>query len=135
MRTTSIPDSHRDLLRTQVAVFATMDRDGYPQLTAVWFLAEDDGTIRISLNTKRRKVKNLERNPKCTLFILDPANPTRYLEIRADAEITDDDDYAFADRISAKYGANLRTMDAAGNRRVVVTLRPVRVNAVDMSAG
>jgi hypothetical protein len=60
--------------------------------------------------------------------------PTRicYLEIRGDAEITPDDDYSFADRFGAKYQADLRAHDGPGDRRVVVTIRPTRVNAVDM---
>jgi len=54
------------------------------------------------------------------------------LEIRGDAEITPDDDYSFADRFGAKYQANLRDHDRPGDRRVIVTIKPTRVNAVDM---
>ena len=53
-------------------------------------------------------------------------------ELRGDAEISADDDYAFADRVGAKYQANLRDHDEPGDKRVVVTIRPVRVNAIDM---
>lgn len=133
MTTTSVPESHLDLLGADTAVLATVGPDGRPQLTAVWFLAED-GTVRLSLNTSRQKVKNLRSDPAVTLFVLDPAAPTRYLEIRGDAEITDDPDYAFADRVGAKYSADLRAFDGPGATRVVVTVRPVRVNAVDMAA-
>jgi len=58
--------------------------------------------------------------------------PYRYLEIRGDAEISPDDDYAFADRVGAKYNSNLRDHDQPGQSRVVVTIQPVRVNAVNM---
>ena len=69
------------------------------------------------------------------LFVLDPQNPMRYLEIRGDAEIADDSDYAFATRVGTKYGgADLRQMDGDDPRRVVVTIRPSRVVAVDLSA-
>jgi PPOX class probable F420-dependent enzyme len=128
-----IPASHRDLLSAPVATFATIGPDGHPQLSEVWFLAED-GTIALSLNAVRQKVRNLRRNPACTLFILDLANPGRYLEIRGDAELAPDDDYAFARRVGAKYGTDLRRMDAPGESRVVVTIHPIRVNAVDLSA-
>ena len=128
-----IPDSHHDLLDAQVATLATVGPDGRPQLSEVWFLA-DDGIIRISLNTSRQKVKNLRRNPACTLLVLDLGNPQRYLEVRADARIEPDDDYAFADRVGAKYGgADLRVHDQPGHSRIVVELVPVRINAVDMS--
>jgi PPOX class probable F420-dependent enzyme len=129
--TTHIPDSHRDLLESNVATLATIGPDGRPQLSAVWFLAADDG-ISISLNTSRQKTKNLTARPPCCLFILDLAVPQRYLEIRGDAEVTPDPDYAFADRVGHKYGADLRVHDHPGESRVVVSIRPHKVNAVDM---
>ena len=122
---TTIPDSHRDLLNGQVAVLGTIGASGRPQLSGVWFLAEGD-TVRISLNTVRQKVKNLQANPKVSLLIFgDP--PYRYIELRGDAEITTDDDYEFADKLGAKYGADLRTRDNPGDKRVVVTIHPKRV--------
>jgi PPOX class probable F420-dependent enzyme len=127
----TIPNSHSDLLDGQFATLATVGDDGRPQLTEVWFLPEGD-TIGISLNTARQKAKNLTKRPGCTLFLLDLANPYRYLEIRGDAEIAPDDEYDFADRVGAKYGADLREHDAPGDKRIVVHLRPERVNAVAM---
>jgi PPOX class probable F420-dependent enzyme len=131
----SVPSTHVDLLDAQVATLATIAPDGRPQVSEVWFLAED-GVVRLSLNTARRKVENLRANPAVTVFILDLANPARYVEIRGDATLEPDDDYTFADRLAAKYGgADLRAMDGPDGRRVVVTVEPVRINAVDLSAG
>ncbi len=125
---TTIPESHQDLLTTDVAMLATIAPDGYPQVTATWFLLDDDGVVKLSLNTTRQKVKNLRRHPECTLFVLDLANPYRTLEIRARAELHPDDDYCFADKLGRKYGADLRTMDQPGERRLIVSLQPIRVN-------
>jgi PPOX class probable F420-dependent enzyme len=122
-----IPESHRDLLDAQFATLATIGPDGRPQLSEVWFLAED-GEIRFSLNNGRQKTKNLTRRPQATAFILDLANPYRYLEVRGDAELAPDDDYSFADQVGAKYGGtDLRTRDQPGDTRVVVTIRPTRI--------
>ena len=129
----AIPASHRDLLDGQFATLATVGPDGRPQLSEVWFLAEDD-VIGLSLNTTRQKTRNLLANPAANLFLLDLAVPYRYLEVRGDAEISADDDYSFADRVGAKYDANLRDRDRPGQSRVKVVIRPVRVNAVDMRA-
>jgi PPOX class probable F420-dependent enzyme len=124
----TVPESHQDLLKAQVAMLATLGQDGYPQVTALWFLL-DEGTIKLSLNTTRQKVKNLQAYPECTFFILDPANPYRTLEIRARAEITPDLDYTFAKKLGAKYGgADLSTNDRPGETRVVVSLQPIKVN-------
>jgi PPOX class probable F420-dependent enzyme len=124
----TFPESHQDLLNAGVGVLATIGQDGYPQVTAVWFLF-DEGTLKLSLNTTRQKVKNLQANPKCTFFILDPANPYRTLEIRARAELTPDPDYTFAKKLGAKYGgADLKANDRPGETRVVVSLQPVKMN-------
>jgi PPOX class probable F420-dependent enzyme len=131
----TVPDSHRDLLEAPVATLATIGPDGRPQLSAVWFFADGD-TVKLSLNTTRQKTKNLTARPGVNLFILDVANPARYLELRGDASVAPDDDYAFADTVSPKYGGlDFRVMDQPGERRVVVTIEPVRIYAVDMSAG
>jgi len=128
---TTFPDSHRDLLDAQVAALATIGGDGLPQVTAVWFLLED-GELRLSLNTSRQKTKNLTQRPQCSLLILDLGNPYRYLEVRGRALVEPDDDYVFAGRLGAKYGADLEAHDRPGESRVVVTIEPVRVHAVNM---
>ena len=123
----SIPESHQDLLDAQVATLATIGPDGRPQLSEVWFLAQD-GQVKISLNTSRQKTKNLTRNPAATVFILDLANPYRYLELRGDAEVVPDDDYSFAAQVGAKYGEDLRDRDRPGDTRAAVTIHPTRIN-------
>ncbi|MBS1844145.1 MAG: PPOX class F420-dependent oxidoreductase [Actinobacteria bacterium] len=130
---TTFPDSHRDLLDAQFATLATLGKDGGPQLTEVWFLFED-GEAKVSLNDSRLKTKNLVERPRCSLFILDLANPFRYLDVRGTARIEPDDDYAFAQRVGAKYGAELSEHDGPGDKRVVVTIDPTNVFAVDMGA-
>jgi PPOX class probable F420-dependent enzyme len=132
---TTFPETHRDLLDSDVAILATIGQDGYPQVTALWFLFDEDNTLKLSLNTARQKVKNLRQHSECTLFILDRANPLRTLEVRARAELSPDQDYAFANKLGRKYGADLRVMDRPGEQRILVTLRPVKVNAIDMSQG
>ena len=129
---TSFPASHRDLLDAQVGTLATIGSDGLPQLTVVWFLHEDD-EVKISLNTSRVKARNLEARPGCSLLILDPQNEQRYLEVRGRARIEPDDDCAFASKVGVKYGADLKAYDRPGDTRVVVTIEPVTIHAVDMS--
>ncbi len=130
----TIPDSHRDLLEQPVGTLGTVGADLRPQMSEVWFLAEGD-TIKISLNNARQKVKNLERNPGVSFLLLDLTNPYRYLEIRGDAVIEHDPSYVFADKLGAKYGADLRVHDAPGTARTVLTIVPTRVVAVDMTSG
>lgn len=128
-----IPETHRDLLDAQFASLSTIGDDGYPQVTMLLFLFDDDGKLKLSLNTARKKTRNLRKRPECALLILDPENPHRYLEIRARAHIEPDDDYVFADAFMRKYGGgDLRKLDQPGESRVVVTLEPVGVWAVKL---
>ena len=127
--TPTFPESHQDLLQTDIATFITIGPGGYPQATAVWFLYED-GALKLSLNTTRQKTKNLQHDPHVTLFILDRKDPYRALEVRARAEVAPDEGYVFGNRLGQKYGgADLRQMDGPGQSRVVVTLHPVKINA------
>jgi PPOX class probable F420-dependent enzyme len=130
---TTFPESHRDLLDAPVATLATIDRDGLPQLTEVWFLHES-GELKLSLNSSRAKTQNLQQRSACSLLVLDLGNPYRYLEVRGRARIEPDDDYAFANRVGQKYGgADLRSRDGPGESRFVVTIEPIKVYPVDMS--
>jgi PPOX class probable F420-dependent enzyme len=132
---TNFPDSHRDLLDGQVATLATIGGNGLPQLTEVWFLYED-GELKLSLNDSRLKTRNLQKRPRCSLLLLDLTNHYRYLEVRGNAKIEPDDDYTFARKFGAKYGgADLSEHDKPGESRVVVTIEPANVYAVDMSGG
>jgi len=133
-RMTTFPESHSYLLDAQVASLATIGGDGSPQLTELWFL-HDDGELKLSLNTARLKTRNLMKRPQCSLMLLDLENPYRYLVVRGNARIEPDDDYAFADKLGAKYAADLSTHDQPGEQRVVVTIEPTNIYPVDMSGG
>ncbi len=127
---TGIPASHRDLIDSnQVVILATNAPDGRPQVTAMWFIADGEGNVSLSLNTARQKVKNMQDDPKVTLFFVDPANPYRTLEIRAVATVEPDPGYVTADAVGAKYGGtDLRKMDKPGESRVTVTFDIEKVN-------
>ena len=127
----TIPASHRDLLEAQFATLATVGANGRPQQSIVWFLAEGDN-IRISLNSSRQKTINIERNPACSVLIVDPASNYRYVELRGTAKVEPDPEYVFADKVGAKYNSDLRVHDNPGDTRLVVTIVPDRVRALDM---
>jgi PPOX class probable F420-dependent enzyme len=123
------PESHRDLLEARtVAILSTLDPRGYPQLTALWFLWDEDGKLRLAVNSSRKKLDNLRARPECTLFILDINNTYRSIEVRARATVELDEGYAVSDRVGGKYGDDLRRFDPPGTTRYAVTLDPVRVN-------
>jgi PPOX class probable F420-dependent enzyme len=129
---TDFPDSHRDLLDAQVATLATVDDDGLPQLTEVWFI-HDGGELKVSLSSDRAKTANLRKRPACSLLILDLANPYRYLEVRGNAKLDDAAGPELAQKVGAKYDADLAQYDKPGDTRICVTIEPTKIYPVDMS--
>ena len=82
MPATAIPNSHIDLFQKKsFASLATLMPDGKPQVTPVW--VEYDGH-HVIINTAegRQKDKNLQRDKRVALSLMDPDNPYRYLEVR-----------------------------------------------------
>jgi len=125
-----VPAGHADMLRSPLtATFTTIDGKGRPQSTAVWYLLDDDGQLKCSITSDRQKFKNLSGNPNCDLFIIDPANPFRTLEIRAEAELTADPGKAILPKFAKAYSVDEAMLAAAGEERYVVTLHPCRVLA------
>jgi PPOX class probable F420-dependent enzyme len=60
---------------------ATLMPDGAPQMTQTW--VDTDGE-HILINTVEgfQKDKNVQRDPRVAINVSDPANPSRYYEIR-----------------------------------------------------
>jgi PPOX class probable F420-dependent enzyme len=124
----AIPESHADFLGSpNTAVLTTVGRDGLPQSTAVWYDVDDDGALKTSILTSRQKYKNLARHPKASLFVLDPTNPYRSVEVRATVELTPDPDKTLLPKFAAHYGVPVEVLEQSGDDRAIVTLSPVRV--------
>jgi PPOX class probable F420-dependent enzyme len=119
-----VPDSHRDLLQTPLtATLTTIDGRGRPQSTAVWYFVDDDGQLKGSITSDRQKYKNLAGNPNCDLFIIDPQNPFRTLEIRAEADLTPDPEKATVRKFAAVYGVDESMLVNDDEDRWTITFR------------
>lgn len=125
-----IPEAYADLLdKLTLANVATTGPKGEPQVNPVWF--EWDGEfVQFSQTTGRQKYKNLNRDGRIALSIVDPENPYRYLEVRGTvAEIVDDEGNAFIDRQTQRYiDQPAYPWHQPGDHRVVVRVRPERTS-------
>lgn len=99
-----IPEKYRDLFSKRAfASLATVMPDGSPQVTPVWCDLEGDLVV-INSAKGRQKDRNLRRDPRVALSIIDPENPYRYLEIRGKViEITEQGAAAHIDKMAKKY--------------------------------
>jgi PPOX class probable F420-dependent enzyme len=132
--TVTIPESHRNLLDVQTAVLATIGKDGLPQLTAIWFFYDEaEAVVKLWLIDSRQKARNLRTNPNVSLFIMDPKNAFRTLEIRCRAEVVDDPEFTAMKGIAVKYDVtDFSLFDGPGDTRSAVTLHPVKVVPLDL---
>jgi PPOX class probable F420-dependent enzyme len=77
-----IPESHLDLFKKKAfAHLVTLMPGGQPQVTPVW-VDYDGHYVLINTAEGRQKDKNLQRDRRVALSILDPDNPYKYLEVR-----------------------------------------------------
>lgn len=127
----TIPTEALDLLGPpHHAVVSTIRADGAPQLSPVW-ITQQDGIPSFNTVRGRAKVRNLERDPRCTFVVLDAADPERYLQIRGRARIVADDDLEHCHALSQLYtGAPFRAL-APGEIRVAVLIEPEQVSYRD----
>lgn len=132
MATAAIPDSFKDLLQKKAfAMLATVNADGSPQVTPVWF--DFDGTyVRFNTARGRLKDKNLGRKPEVAIAVMDPDNPYRYMQVRGRiAEVTESGADAHIDALSKKYtGRDSYAGRKAGEVRVIYKVLPERVQTM-----
>src|ERR1700686_700329 len=100
----AIPEKYRDLFgKRAFASLGTLMPDGRPQVTPVWCDLEGDLVVFNSAKG-RQKDRNVRRDPRVSLAIIDPENPYRYLEIRGRViEITEDGADENINKLAKKY--------------------------------
>ncbi len=121
-----IPEKYLDLFEKKAfAHLATVMPDGQPQVTPVW--CDYDGQhVIVNSARGRQKDRNMERDPRVSLEILDPDNPYRYLEIRGRVvEITEEGAAAHIDKMAKKYlGVDKYPNSRPGEVRVIYKIAP-----------
>ncbi len=131
---TPIPEKFRPLLADDVKAFAdlaTVLPDGSPQVTPVWFDTEGE-TIRVNTAKGRWKDRNMRRDARVALAIMDPTNPYRHIQIRGRVErVTEQGADAHIDRLAKKYmGVDTYPFRQSGEQRVIFVIRPERVTTM-----
>lgn len=100
-----IPERFLDLLTSKKAFahLATLMPDGSPQVTPVWCDMAGD-VVRVNSAKGRQKDRNVRRDPRVSLCLMDPENPYRYVELRGRVvEITEQGADAHIDSLARKY--------------------------------
>jgi PPOX class probable F420-dependent enzyme len=128
----TIPDKYLDLFHKKAfANLATLMPDGSPQVTPVW--CDYDGeNVLINTAAGRVKDKNLQREPRVSLSILDPDNPYRYLEVRGRVvERTHEGADDHINKMAKKYlGVDVYPYRNQGEVRILYKIKPERTSAM-----
>ncbi|UPV99181.1 PPOX class F420-dependent oxidoreductase [Halorussus gelatinilyticus] len=127
----SIPESFRDLFeRETFANFATLMPEGTPQVTPVWIDRDEEGHLLVNTARGRQKAKNVERDPKVGVCVMDPDDPYRYVSVRGEVvEVTEDGAVEHIDELARRY-MDVEEYPNHGEEsgsRVVIRIRPDRV--------
>ncbi len=101
MKSTLSPKARAFLQERRFAVLGTINRDGTPQLSTMWYLLEGD-TIMMNTKVGRVKERNMRRDPRISLCFEEGYN---YVTVSGKVEFIDDQQTAQADiyRLAVRY--------------------------------
>ena len=122
------PDVQKLFKEKNFASFATVMRDGSPQVTPVW-VDYDAGSIMINTAEGRVKQRNVRRNPKVAVTVTDSANPYTMVTVRGTiTEQTNQGADEHIDKMAKKYlGVDKYPFRAQGEKRILFKIRPESV--------
>jgi PPOX class probable F420-dependent enzyme len=103
------------------AVLATVNADGSPQTSAMW-VGRDGDDLLFSTIEGRVKHRNMLRDPRVSVTILDAADPENYVELRGQVTMTPDIGRRIDTQLSWKYDGKDPDPDRPGAVRVVVRM-------------
>ena len=110
------------------AVLATINPDGSPHTSAMW-VGRDGDDLVFSTVEGRVKHRNMLRDPRVSVSVLDSADPENYVEFRGRVSMTPDPDRLLHIQLSHKYDGTDPGEDRPGAHRVIVRM------VVDRTAG
>ena len=120
----ALPQDLLDLLRKPSPCFvATLMPDGSPQLTQTWVTTDGEHVV-VNIVDGHQKAKNLARDARVAVNIVDPTNVFRYYAVRGRViDMTTEGGQESIDEISDKYlGIPYPNFTGQPETRVLVTI-------------
>jgi PPOX class probable F420-dependent enzyme len=103
------------------AVLATVNPDGSPQTSVMW-IGHDGNDLLFSTVEGRVKHRNMVRDPRVSVSVIDSADPENYVELRGRVSMTPDIGRQLDTQLSWKYLARDPDPDRPGAVRIVVRM-------------
>lgn len=127
-----IPQGYRDILeKRSFGHLATIGPSGFPHNSPVWLDHEDGKHVLINTLEGRQKERNLRRDPRAMISVIDPEDPYRYLAVRGSATLEVDGATEHIDSLARKYldVSEYPHHDKEDGARVIVKIPPEYVIA------
>ena len=107
------------------AVLATVNADGSPQTSVMW-VGRDGDDLLFSTVEGRRKHRNMVRDPRVSVTVIDAADPENYVELRGTASMTQDVGRRLDTALSWKYDGRDPGEDKPGAVRLIVRVQVLK---------
>ena len=127
-----LPPPLVELLRQASPCYvATVMPDGSPQMTQTWVDTDGDHVL---INTVQgfQKDKNVTRDPRVALNVSDPANPSRYFEVRGRVTAsTSEGGAAHIETLAQRYlGGPYPWFGGRDQTRIILTITADKIHTV-----
>jgi PPOX class probable F420-dependent enzyme len=130
----AIPASHRDLFERPLLAALSTSLPSGAQTHPTWFELEGNDVL-VNTTRERAKGRSLERDPRATVLIVDPADTVRWIEIRGDVDLQEEGAVEQLDRLTRRYTTHpafYGHVYPLGQReletRIVARIHPRRIN-------
>jgi hypothetical protein len=128
----AFPENYLDLFQKKAfGSLSTLMPDGSPQTSPVW-VDYQNGDIWVNTAEGRQKDKNVRRDPRVSIAIIDPDNPYRYVEVRGRVhEITNEGANAHIDKMAKKYlGQDKYPYAQPGEKRLIYKIKVEKTHSM-----
>ncbi len=111
------------------AFLATIMKDGSPQATPTWIDIDNRKTLLINTAEGRLKQKNISRDPRVSISIMEHSNPYHMVTIRGRVvEQTNVGADEHIDKLAKKYlDLEKYPMRSAQEKRIILKIKPEKV--------
>ena len=128
--TTQISDPIAKLLEGRnIAFVATLMKDGWPQITPTWVDLED-GKILVNTAEGRLKQKNISRDGRVAISVIDQNNTYHMVTVRGRVvEQRKEGADEHVDKLAKKYlGVDRYPRRSPNEKRIIIKIKPERVH-------
>jgi PPOX class probable F420-dependent enzyme len=125
-----LTDAQREFIRDNpyYAIVTTLRPDGSPHSTVAW-ATEEGGKVLINTAFPRTKARNLERDPRASVVVLDGEDGYRWVSVSGPVALTTEGANEDIERLSWKYDGHAFRPLGEGEIRVTARVTPEYVTA------